>query len=67
VGLRPRARRADAGAVHLRVGLEQLLLAVHRARPTEPDASVALSLLQSNYFVDYSIVLAGVLLATIPC
>ena len=27
---------------------------------------VALSLLQSNYFVDYSIVLAGVLLATIP-
>ena len=27
---------------------------------------IALSLLQSNYFVDYSIVLAGVLLATIP-
>jgi cellobiose transport system permease protein len=27
---------------------------------------VALSLLQSNYFIDYSIVLAGVLLATIP-
>ena len=29
----------DAGAVHVRVGLEQLLLAVHRARPTESDAS----------------------------
>ena len=28
--------------------------------------TVALSLLQGNYFVDYSIVLAGVLLATIP-
>ena len=34
-----------------------------RQSPTLP---VALSLLQSNYFVDYSIVLAGVLLATIP-
>ena len=34
-----------------------------RQNPTLP---VALSLLQSNYFVDYSIVLAGVLLATIP-
>ena len=31
-----------------------------------PTLPVALSLLQSNYFVDYSIVLAGVLLATIP-
>ncbi len=33
---------------------------------TNPTLPVALSLLQSNYFVDYSIVLAGVLLATIP-
>lgn len=33
---------------------------------TDPTLPVALSLLQSNYFVDYSIVLAGVLLATIP-
>jgi len=32
----------------------------------DPTLPVALSLLQSNYFVDYSIVLAGVLLATIP-
>jgi cellobiose transport system permease protein len=31
-----------------------------------PTLPVALSLLQSNYFVDYSIVLAGVLLSTIP-
>ena len=33
------------------------------ANPTLP---VALSLLQSNFFVDYSLVLAGVLLSTIP-
>ena len=32
----------------------------------EPTLPVALSLLQSNYFVDYSIVLAGALLSTIP-
>ncbi|WP_127818384.1 carbohydrate ABC transporter permease [Microbacterium sp. CPCC 204701] len=32
----------------------------------DPTLPVALSLLQSNYFVDYSVVLAGVLLATIP-
>ncbi|TBN58277.1 carbohydrate ABC transporter permease [Glaciihabitans arcticus] len=31
-----------------------------------PTLPVALSLLQSNFFVDYSIVLAGVLLSTIP-
>ena len=33
---------------------------------TNPTLPVALSLLQSNYFVDYSLVLAGVLLSTIP-
>ena len=33
---------------------------------TNPTLPVALSLLQSNHFVDYSIVLAGVLLSTIP-
>ena len=38
-------------------------IVLDRQNPTLP---VALSLLQSNYFVDYSIVLAGVLLATIP-
>jgi cellobiose transport system permease protein len=27
---------------------------------------VALSLLQANYFVDYSVVLAGTLVATVP-
>ncbi|WP_194410182.1 carbohydrate ABC transporter permease [Microbacterium cremeum] len=32
----------------------------------DPTLPVALSLLQSNYFVDYSVVLAGVLLATVP-
>lgn len=32
----------------------------------DPTLPVALSLLQSNYFVDYSIVLSGVLLSTIP-
>lgn len=32
----------------------------------DPTLPVALSLLQSNYFVDYSIVLAGVILASIP-
>lgn len=32
----------------------------------DPTLTVSLSLLQSNYFVDYSIVLAGVLLATVP-
>lgn len=31
-----------------------------------PTLPVALSLLQANYFVDYSLVLAGVLVATIP-
>ncbi|WP_417563056.1 carbohydrate ABC transporter permease [Microbacterium sp.] len=31
-----------------------------------PTLPVALSLLQSNYFIDYSVVLSGVLLATIP-
>lgn len=34
--------------------------------PQDPTLPVALSLLQANYFVDYSIVLAGVLLSTIP-
>ena len=38
-------------------------IVLDRQSPTLP---VALSLLQSNYFVDYSVVLAGVLLATIP-
>ena len=33
---------------------------------TNPTLPVALSLLQANYFIDYSIVLAGVLLSTIP-
>lgn len=32
----------------------------------DPTLPVALSLLQSNYFVDYSMVLSGVLLSTIP-
>ena len=32
----------------------------------QPTLPVALSLLQSNYFVDYSVVLAGALLSTIP-
>lgn len=32
----------------------------------DPTLPVALSLLQSNYFVDYSVVMAGVLLSTIP-
>jgi cellobiose transport system permease protein len=34
--------------------------------PSDPTLPVALSLLQANYFVDYSIVLAGVLIATVP-
>lgn len=38
-------------------------IVLDRSSPTLP---VALSLLQSNYFVDYSVVLAGVLLSTIP-
>jgi len=38
-------------------------IVLDRQNPTLP---VALSLLQSNYFVDYSIVLAGVVLATVP-
>lgn len=38
-------------------------IVLDRGDPTLP---VALSLLQSNHFVDYSIVLAGVLLSTIP-
>lgn len=38
-------------------------IVLDRNNPTLP---VALSLLQSNYFVDYSVVLAGVLLSTIP-
>lgn len=38
-------------------------IVLDRQNPTLP---VALSLLQSNHFIDYSIVLAGVLLSTIP-
>lgn len=38
-------------------------IVLDRSDPTLP---VALSLLQSNHFVDYSIVLAGVLLSTLP-
>lgn len=38
-------------------------IVLDRQNPTLP---VALSLLQSSYFVDYSVVLAGVLLSTIP-
>jgi cellobiose transport system permease protein len=34
--------------------------------PSDPTLPVALSLLQANYFVDYSVVLAGVLIATLP-
>ena len=34
--------------------------------PSDPTLPVALSLLQANYFVDYSIVLAGALMATLP-
>ncbi|MCS0499205.1 carbohydrate ABC transporter permease [Protaetiibacter sp. 10F1B-8-1] len=34
--------------------------------PQNPTLPVALSLLQANYFVDYSIVLAGTLVATVP-
>jgi len=38
-------------------------IALNQNNPTLP---VALATLQANYFVDYSIVLAGVLLATVP-
>ena len=38
-------------------------IVLDRQNPTLP---VALSLLQSNFFVDYSVVLAGVVLSTIP-
>ena len=38
-------------------------IVLDRQNPTLP---VALSLLQSNYFVDYSVVLAGVVLSTVP-
>lgn len=38
-------------------------IVLDRQNPTLP---VALSLLQSNYFVDYSLVLTGVVLATVP-
>ena len=34
--------------------------------PQNPTLPVALSLLQANYFVDYSVVLAGTLVATVP-
>ena len=39
------------------------LIVLDQSNPTLP---VALSMLQANYFVDYSLVLAGVLLATVP-
>ena len=38
-------------------------IVLNQNNPTLP---VALATLQANYFVDYSIVLAGVLLATVP-
>jgi len=38
-------------------------IVLDRQNPTLP---VALSLLQSNYFVDYSVVMAGVILSTVP-
>ena len=65
----PAARPAAAmlGLFTFIDGVDQLLLAVHRARrPSNPTLPVALSQLQADYFVDYSIVLAGVVLATIP-
>lgn len=39
------------------------LIVLDQSNPTLP---LALSLLQANFFVDYSLVLAGVLLATVP-
>lgn len=39
------------------------LIILDQSNPTLP---VALSMLQANYFVDYSLVLAGALLATVP-
>ncbi|MFW2513229.1 carbohydrate ABC transporter permease [Demequina sp. SO4-13] len=39
------------------------LIILDQSNPTLP---VALSMLQANYFVDYSLVLTGVLLATVP-
>ena len=38
-------------------------IVLNQSNPTLP---VSLATLQANYFVDYSVVLAGVLLATIP-
>lgn len=38
-------------------------IVLDQSNPTLP---VALSMLQANYFIDYSLVLAGVLLATVP-
>jgi len=38
-------------------------IALNQSNPTLP---VSLATLQANYFVDYSIVLAGALLATVP-
>ena len=68
VGCRRRlAGRRDARPVHAFVtAWNNFFWPVHRARPQRPTLPVALSLLQSNHFVDYSIVLAGVLLSTIP-
>ena len=65
---RARPAAGDAGAVHLHGDLDQLLLAVHRARPGQPHAPVALQQLQAAYYVDYSLVLAGaVLMARSRC
>ncbi len=61
------ARRGDARPVHLHRDVDELLLAVHhpRSRATRP-CPVALQQLQAAYFVDYSLVLNGVVLMALP-
>ena len=63
---RPPGRR-DARPVHLHRDVDELLLAVHRARTraTRP-CRWRCSCCRPNYFVDYSLVLAGVVLSIIP-
>ena len=61
-----RPAAADAGPVHLRVRVDQLLLAVHRAGLHEPDPARGAPAAPGDVLQGHALIMAGVVLATIP-
>lgn len=66
VGCGGAAGHGDPRTVHVHDRLDRLPLAPDRALPQNPTLQTALSQLQSGYYIDYSIVLTGAVLATLP-